>query len=86
MNVKAKLTSKGQLTVPVEVRTRLNLQAGDMVEFQVEDLNVIRLSPVPQPKSSQGVLSRLRGKTPVSIEKMDQAIKDQPYQDRRSFR
>ena len=31
------ITSKGQLTVPQEIRKRLGLQAGDRVEFVVED-------------------------------------------------
>jgi antitoxin PrlF len=31
------ITSKGQLTVPQEIRKRLGLQAGDRVEFVVEE-------------------------------------------------
>ncbi len=31
--MKATLTSKGQLTVPVEIRRRLGLKAGDVLEF-----------------------------------------------------
>jgi antitoxin PrlF len=31
------MTSKGQLTVPQEIRRRLGLEAGDRVEFVVED-------------------------------------------------
>ena len=31
------MTSKGQLTVPQEVRKRLGLEAGDRVEFVVEE-------------------------------------------------
>lgn len=34
--VRARLTSKGQLTVPVEVRRRYGLEAGDEVEFIAE--------------------------------------------------
>lgn len=37
------MTSKGQLTVPQEIRKRLGLQTGDRVEFVVEeDRTVIR--------------------------------------------
>ena len=31
------MTSKGQLTVPLEIRKRLGLQTGDRVEFIVEE-------------------------------------------------
>ena len=31
------ISSKGQVTVPIEVRHRLGLKAGDRVEFQFED-------------------------------------------------
>lgn len=34
---KAKLSSKGQITIPIEVRKALNLQEGDDVSFELED-------------------------------------------------
>ena len=35
--VRARLTSKGQLTVPVEIRRRYGLDTGDEVEFIAEE-------------------------------------------------
>jgi AbrB family looped-hinge helix DNA binding protein len=40
------MTSKGQITVPIEVRHRLGLRQGDRVAFEVED-GVATLRPVP---------------------------------------
>jgi AbrB family looped-hinge helix DNA binding protein len=39
MSYKARstLTSKGQVTLPVELRRRWNLQAGDCIDFCLED-------------------------------------------------
>lgn len=41
MDVAAKLTSKGQITVPKAVRSALNLEPGDSVLFHVEDDHAI---------------------------------------------
>ena len=40
------ISSKGQVTVPVEVRHRLGLKAGDRVEFHFEDGKTV-LRPQP---------------------------------------
>lgn len=37
MKLTSTLTSKGQITVPVEIRKRLGLKRGDRVEFVVEN-------------------------------------------------
>jgi AbrB family looped-hinge helix DNA binding protein len=37
MDIAAKLTSKGQITVPKQVRDKLSLQPGDRVLFRLED-------------------------------------------------
>jgi len=43
MNPSSTISSKGQITVPQEIRNRLGLSAGDRVEFVVDgDQTVIR--------------------------------------------
>lgn len=41
MSLSSVISSKGQLTVPQEIRLRLGLKAGDRVEFVVEGGNTI---------------------------------------------
>ena len=37
--LQAKITSKGQITVPIEVRRRWNLKAGDQIDFEISDVS-----------------------------------------------
>ena len=45
MTVSSTISSKGQVTVPVEVRRRLGIKAGDRVEFVFEEGRTV-LRPV----------------------------------------
>lgn len=57
-----KLRSKGQLTVPVEVREHLGLHEGDEVEFVIHG-NVVQLTRAQSSQShGRRVASRLRGR------------------------
>jgi AbrB family looped-hinge helix DNA binding protein len=47
----ATLTSKGQLTLPKEIRDRLNLDAGAILDFQIQADNTITARQV-QPDAS----------------------------------
>ena len=42
---KAKVTSKGQVTIPLEIRKALNLREGDSVSFEVDEDGNARLRP-----------------------------------------
>ena len=69
----ATLTSKGQITIPADVRRLLNVQAGDRVEFvQIEPG---RFELVPATRSVRE-LKGLFGKPvrSVSIDEMNQTI------------
>ena len=70
----ATLTSKGQITLPREVREHLHLAEGDRVEFLIDAQNGVRLRPMTRSvRELFGILHRpdLR---PASIEEIDEAI------------
>jgi antitoxin PrlF len=71
--IEAKLTSKGQITVPKDVRMKLNLKPGDRVRFVIEADGRVRLWPAKRDISELvGILPKPR--RVVSIEEMDEAI------------
>lgn len=52
---KAKMTSKGQLTVPADIRRALGLERGDTVAFEIQDEGAL-LRPARSPASLRGAL------------------------------
>jgi len=69
----ATITSKGQITIPKNVRTKLCLKSGDKINFIVED-NAVKFIPVSRDISSLKGIVKKPAK-PVSIEEMNKAIK-----------
>jgi AbrB family looped-hinge helix DNA binding protein len=70
----AKLTAKGQITLPKSVREALGLSTGDRVAF-VEDSGGFRLVPANRDiRELRGMLFR-KGRKPVTVEDMDAAIR-----------
>jgi len=68
------LNSKGQITIPVEVRNRLHLKSGDRVEFVFRDDHV---EMIPIAGSGRGLKGMVpRPAQPLSLEEMDRAIRD----------
>lgn len=69
----ATLTSKGQLTLPKDVRVALGVGPGDRVDFvRMEDGNFAVLPATHSVKKLKGIISR--PKKAVSLEDMDNAI------------
>ena len=69
----ATVTSKGQLTLPKEVRTALGVGPGDRVDFvRMEDGNFAVLAATQSVKSLKGIIPK--PKRTVSLAEMDDAI------------
>ncbi len=67
--VRTKVTSKGQVTIPKDVRERLGLRPGDEIEF-VEDRRGFRVQkrvPFSPFKKYRGYLEHLTGKDPDAL-------------------
>jgi AbrB family looped-hinge helix DNA binding protein len=68
----ATLTSKGQITLPQSVRSRLGLQAGDKLDFVADDAGGFRV--VALRKDVHALRGRFAGRvaTPVSVQDMNE--------------
>ena len=71
----ATVTSKGQITIPKEVRKKLSLKAGDRVSFQIREGNVVEI------RRENADLMSLFGifkpsVTSVTLEDMNEAIRE----------
>ena len=70
----ATLTSKGQVTIPLSVRRKLGLDAGDRVEFVELAPGEFALKPATEDvRALKGMIQR--PVSPVSIDAMNAAIK-----------
>lgn len=69
----ATVTTKGQITVPAEVRRELGLRPGSRVEFVRAVNGTYEIVPKNRPLASlRGCLAR--PDVPVSVERMEEAI------------
>jgi len=69
----ATITSKGQVTIPREVRAGLGVSAGDRLDFvRLEDGNYAIVPASHSIRSLRGIIPR--PKKPVSLEDMEAAI------------
>ena len=67
-----RITSKGQVTIPIEIREQIGLLPGTEVEFDV-DGDAVRLTRSEQaPTRGRMIVDRLRGRatTPLSTEEI----------------
>ncbi len=74
MTINAKITSKGQVTIPREIRERLGVQDGDRIRFEIENgavvlypqrdtpsfADMVGIHPLPAHQSAAEAVSDLR--------------------------
>jgi antitoxin PrlF len=71
------LTSKGQATIPKEVREHLGIKPGDAVKyFLLPDGRAYILPVAPLSSAKGAVKGRPRRKKPASTEEMNQAVRE----------
>lgn len=68
------MTSKGQTTIPKDIRKRLNLQPGDRLDFIVEENGRVVVLPASVDASELAGILKPPTK-PVSVAEMNQAIR-----------
>jgi len=73
----ATVTSKGQVTLPKEIRDALGIDAGAKLDFRLTDDARIEVRKVDDdPAAIAGLLKHLR-RRPVSVQEMNEAIADE---------
>ena len=69
----ATMTSKGQITIPLEIRSKLGLDKGDKVDFVDLENNQFAIIPATEDVTKlKGLVKKPR--SPVTIEEMNAAI------------
>jgi len=72
------LTSKGQITIPKALRESMSIDAGDKIEFIINEQNEVVIKPITKKASEVfGLLSKYKKSRAVSIQEMNQAITNQ---------
>lgn len=70
----ATITSKGQVTIPVEVREKLGLRTGDRLEFRVRGAEAAVRKSALRPAAALFGLLRREGRPASSVEEMNAAV------------
>lgn len=70
------ITSKGQTTIPKEVREKLNLRPGDKINFTVESDGRVYIQPLNVDVEELSGILHKPGRKVVSIEEMNQVIEE----------
>ncbi|WP_078555266.1 AbrB/MazE/SpoVT family DNA-binding domain-containing protein [Bacillus alkalicellulosilyticus] len=72
--VSGKMTSKGQITIPKELREKLGLNEGDQFKFLIEN-DEVRIEPIRKKYLSQAI-GRIISKEEIELEKMREVTQE----------
>jgi antitoxin PrlF len=69
------LSTKGQITLPKGIREKLDLDAGDSIDFVIQPNGDVLLKPAKfDVRELEGIL-KSRKKRPVTVEEMNEAVR-----------
>ena len=72
--VQARLTAKGQVTIPKQIRDYLHLDTGSKIDFVIDENGYVKVIPLNiSAESLSGILHR-EGMPTASLEDMEKAI------------
>ena len=72
----ATITTKGQVTIPKEIRDYLNLDIGSKVDFVIDENGIVKLIPLNIPiQKLSGILHR-KGMKATTLEEMEEIISE----------
>ncbi len=71
---KATLTSKGQLTLPKEVRSRLGVAAGDQVDFTIDSDGSVNVAAAKRSAAPLFGMLQTQSSDAIPVEDMDREI------------
>lgn len=75
--LQSKVTSKGQITLPKQIRSRLAIKAGDRLEFYMEDSNRLSVRKKRKAGSSAGCGRRFLTdhQQPATLDQIQEGIR-----------
>jgi antitoxin PrlF len=72
----ATVTSKGQVTVPKDIRERFNIAPGSKLDFRPNDDGTFSVRPLTRSALSIAGVLKSTNRRKVSVEQMNQAVAD----------
>jgi AbrB family looped-hinge helix DNA binding protein len=69
------LTSKGQTTIPLEVRRKLGLKPGDKIDFVIGEDGLVILRPATNSVTALRGLLKRPGQKRLSVDEMEEAVR-----------
>ncbi len=70
----AKVTTKGQVTIPKDVREHLGVATGDRISFIVQQDRSVIVKPITRHVQELGGVLRRSDRHAVSVEEMDERV------------